>query len=110
MAVTGPFEATLESRAPAERLAVTYVSSDFFSVLRTRPLLGRDFRAEDDRQGAHPVAILSHRVWQTYLGSDPAILGSSISLDRRPYTVIGVLGPSSVSIALRTCLFRSATQ
>ena len=93
IAVSGPFEATLESRAPDERLPVTYVSSDFFSILRTRPLLGRDFRPEDDAQGAPPVAILSHRIWQTNFGSDPAILGSTVSLDRRQYTVIGVLAP-----------------
>ncbi len=93
MAVSAPFEATLESRAPAERLPVTYVSWEFFSILRIRPLLGRDFVAEDDRQGAHPVAILSNSTWQTHFGSEPAIVGSTVSLDRRPYTVIGVLGP-----------------
>lgn len=93
MAAVGPYEATLESRTPAERMPVTYVSADFFSILRTRPLLGRDFRPEDDRQGAHPVAVLSYRIWQTYFGSDPALLGASINLDRRPYTVIGVLPP-----------------
>ncbi|HUI56615.1 MAG TPA: ABC transporter permease [Bryobacteraceae bacterium] len=93
MAVSAPFEATLESHAPAERLPVTYVSSEFFSILRIQPLLGRDFVAGDDRQGAHPVAILSYRIWQTYFGSDPAILGATVSLDRRPYTVIGVLAP-----------------
>ena len=93
IAVSGPYEATLESRAPAERLPVTYVSSDFFSILGTRPMLGRDFRPEDDRQGAPPVAILSHRIWQTNFGSDSAILGASVSLDRRQYTVIGILAP-----------------
>ncbi len=93
IAVTAPWEATLESRAPAERLPVTYVSSDFFSILRARPRLGRDFLPEDDQPGAHPVAILSHRVWETYFASEPGILGASISLDRRPYTVIGVLAP-----------------
>jgi putative ABC transport system permease protein len=94
IAVSAPYEATLESRAPAERMPVTYVSSAFFSILRSRPLLGRDFRSEDDREGAPPVAILSHRVWQTHFGSDPAILGATIRLDRRPYTVIGVLAPA----------------
>jgi putative ABC transport system permease protein len=93
MAVSAPYEATLESRAPTERMPVTYVSSAFFSILRSRPLLGRDFRREDDGQSAPPVAILSHRIWQTHFGSDPAILGATIRLDRRPYTVIGVLAP-----------------
>jgi len=91
MAAVGPYEATLESRLPAERLPVTYVSADFFRILGMHPLLGRDFRAEDDRQGAHPVAILSNRIWRTNFGGDPAILGATVNLDRRPYTVIGVL-------------------
>ena len=91
MAAVGPYEATLESRATAERLPVTYVSADFFRILGTHPLLGRGFRTEDDRQGAHPVAVLSYRVWQTNFGGDPAILGANVNLDRRPYTVIGVL-------------------
>ena len=94
IAVDAPYDATLESRAPAERLPVTYVSSDFFSILRTPPVLGRDFRAEDNRSGAQPVVILSHRMWQTHFGSDPAILGATISLDRRPYTVIAILAPN----------------
>jgi putative ABC transport system permease protein len=93
MAVTGTWEATLESRAPAERLPVTYASSDFLSVLRARPMVGRDFRPEDDREDAPPVAILSHRIWRTYFSSDPSVVGAVVSLDRRHYTVIGVLAP-----------------
>ena len=91
MAAVAAYEATLESRAPAERLAVTYVSADFFRVLGTHPVLGRDFRVADDRQGAPPVALISYRIWQANFGGDPDILGASVNLDRRPYTVIGVL-------------------
>ncbi len=94
MAVAAPYDATLESDAPAERLPVTYVSSDFFSVLRTAPALGRDFTPSDDRPGAPPVAILSHSIWQTHFGANPAIIGAKIILDRRPYTAIGVLPPA----------------
>jgi putative ABC transport system permease protein len=93
IAVTAAWDATLESRAPAERLPVTYVSAEFLRLLRIRPVLGRDFRPEDDRPGAPPVAILSHRIWETHFESDPGIVGGKISLDRRPYTVIGVLAP-----------------
>ena len=95
IAVHAPYDAILESRAPAERLPVAYVSSDFFSILRSGPVLGRDFRPEDDHPGADPVAILSHRIWQTHFGSDRAIVGTTVVLDRRPYTVIGVLAPTS---------------
>ena len=93
IAVVASYEATLEGRAGADRIPVTYVSSSFFSILRTQPRLGRDFRLEDDQPGAAPVAILSHRAWQTYFGSDPSILGATVRMDRRPYTVIAVLPP-----------------
>ena len=93
MAVSAPFEATLESGTSAERLPVTYVSSEFFPLLRIRPLLGRGFVAGDDRQGAEPVAILSYHIWRTHFGSDQAILGTTAGLDRRRYTIVGVLGP-----------------
>jgi len=113
MAAVAPYDATLESRVLAERLPVTYVSSDFFRILGTHPLLGRDFRAEDDRQGARPVAVLSYRIWQTNFGGDSAILGAGVNLDRRPYTVIGVLPagfrfyrPASVFVPLSDAVTR----
>ena len=88
-----PYDATLEVSGSAERLPVYYVSADFLRVLRTKPRLGRDFNQQDDQPGAAPCAILTHRLWQTRFGSNPAVLGSTISLDRRAYTVIGVPAP-----------------
>lgn len=93
MAVNGVYDATLVTSGNAERVPVGYVSAGFLSVLRIAPLLGRDFRPEDDRQGAAPVAILTHRIWQTRFGSDPSILGEPVSVDQRSYTIIGVLPP-----------------
>jgi len=115
MAVEAPYEATLESRAPADRLPVTYVSANFFSILRVKPARGRDFRPEDDRQGAPPVVILSNRIWQTHFAADPGILGASINLDRSPYTVIGVLPagfrfyrPANVFVPISDTITRQA--
>jgi putative ABC transport system permease protein len=93
LAAHAPYDATLEVGGSAERLPVNYVAADFLATLRTKPRLGRDFKPEDDQPGAAPVAILTHRLWQTRLGANPAILGSTISVDRRGYTVIGVLPP-----------------
>jgi putative ABC transport system permease protein len=73
-------------RAPS--LAVTHT---FFSLLGVRPMLGRDFHAEDDVPGANRVAILSHSLWQTRYGADPNILGRDILLSGVKYSVIGVL-------------------
>lgn len=93
MAINGVYDATLVASGNAERVPVGYVSAEFLRVLRTTPLLGRDFRADDDRQGAAPVAILTHRIWQTRFGSDASIVGKNISVDQRSYSVIGVLPP-----------------
>lgn len=93
MAANAVYDSTLTASGIAERVPVGYASADFLRALRISPLLGRDLRAEDDREGAAPVAILTYKIWQTRFGSDPAILGKPVSVDQRSYTVIGVLPP-----------------
>ena len=75
----------------AERLHGLRVSASFLSVLGIRPLLGRDFLDTDDRPGAVPVVMLSNALWKRRFESDPAIIGRTINLDGRAYSVIGVL-------------------
>ena len=91
MAATVVYDATLDLSGTAERIPVGYVGADFLSIFRTKPVLGRDFTSDDDTRGAAPVAILTHRIWQSRFGADPAVLGRNISVNRRSYTVIGVL-------------------
>lgn len=67
------------------------VSGNYFDVLRVQPVIGRSFSPEEDRTpGAHPVVIISYNLWQSRLGSDPAVVGKTIAFNGRPYTVIGV--------------------
>src|SRR6266508_2525435 len=73
------------------RLQARTVSWNFFRMLGVQPQLGRLFVADDDKQGAAHIVLLSHAFWQEKLGGDPAIVGKAISLDRSSYTVIGVL-------------------
>src|SRR6202167_4151645 len=76
-----------------ERVKGQPVSTDYFHVLGTQPLLGRDFLAEEDAgDGAH-VAILSYGTWQTQMGGDRETIGRTITLDGEPFTVIGVMPP-----------------
>jgi predicted permease len=65
-------------------------SSELLDVLGAAPLLGRGFREGDDVPGAEEVALLSFGLWQE-LGGDPAIVGTHVTLDGRPRTVIGVM-------------------
>ncbi|HEX9737050.1 MAG TPA: ADOP family duplicated permease, partial [Thermoanaerobaculia bacterium] len=73
------------------------VSAGFFSVLGVEPGLGRDFAPADDRPGAPPVVIVSHRLWQEELGGGPDVLGRRLELEGNgaslTATVIGVLPP-----------------
>lgn len=81
------------SGEPAE-LSTVVVTSDFFSVLAAEPQFGRVFTPEDGQRGAAPVAVLSENLWRSRFGADPGIVGRSITLDMRPYTVIGVMPAS----------------
>jgi putative ABC transport system permease protein len=76
-----------------ERFAGVAVSASLFSIIGERPVLGRDFRPDDDRPGAEPVVILSDDVWRTRYGSDADVIGRAISVNSRPHTVIGVMAP-----------------
>jgi putative ABC transport system permease protein len=78
---------------PAAHLAGCFVSANGFSALRERPILGRDFRAEDDRPGAAPVTIISHSVWTERFGADPSAVGRAIRVNGAPATIIGVMAP-----------------
>lgn len=78
-------------RRPADRLAGTFISATGFSVLRERPVLGRDFRPEDDRIGAEPVVIIGHGVWTDRFGAASSIVGRTIRVNGAPATVIGVM-------------------
>lgn len=75
-----------------ERLWASLVSSNFFEVLRVHPAGGRTF-TPDEGSAPHPVAVLSHRLWQRRFRGDPGIVGATIRLNGAPYTVVGVADP-----------------
>jgi predicted permease len=82
---------TITGGALPEHIGGREVSAGFFSLLGVTPILGRDFRAEEDLQGAAPVVILSYGLWQRRFGGDPGVLGKSVNLSDTSYTVVGVL-------------------
>ena len=67
------------------------VTGAFFDALAVRPLLGRTFRAADDREGARPTVVVTHAFWTNVLGADPGVVGSGLTLTGVDFTVIGVL-------------------
>ncbi len=66
-------------------------SLDMLPLFGVQPLMGRFFTADEMRPGHDQVAILGHRLWQTRYGADPAILGKTIRLDEKAYTIVGVM-------------------
>lgn len=70
-----------------------YVSGTFFSTLGVRAFGGRLFGSEDDQPSAPPVAVISHRLWQTAYASDPTVVGSTFVIEGHPMTIIGVAPP-----------------
>jgi putative ABC transport system permease protein len=82
---------TLGTRDGVERIAGWQVSSEIFSVLGVAPALGRPFTAAEDLPGAGNFIVISDSLWRTRFQSDPGILGSKLSLDGDPYTVIGIM-------------------
>ncbi|MFZ1218272.1 MAG: ABC transporter permease [Chthoniobacterales bacterium] len=74
-----------------ERVIGARVSSDIFQLLRVQPALGRDFTAEEDRDGAERVVILSYDFWQHRFGGDRNAIGQTIKLSDQTYTIVGVM-------------------
>ncbi|HET8921563.1 MAG TPA: ABC transporter permease [Candidatus Acidoferrum sp.] len=90
-----------------ERLHAHMISAEFFPTLGVKPMLGRNFRSDEDRAGASPVAILADGLWKRKFASSQDIIGKNISLNGKSYTVVGVaqgritnLSPSDVFVPI----------
>ena len=70
------------------------VTPEIFPLLKAKPLQGRTLLPEDGKPGAVPVAVLSEDLWRSRFGSSPALIGKSITLDMRSFTVVGILPES----------------
>jgi putative ABC transport system permease protein len=82
---------TLTGRGEPSEARTIVVTQNFFSVFGTKPLLGRTLLPADGERGAAPVVVLSEGMWRGQFGADPKIIGSPITLDMRPFTVVGVM-------------------
>ncbi|MEK6304430.1 MAG: ABC transporter permease [Acidobacteriota bacterium] len=76
-----------------ERIGGVRMAVNLFSLLRVKPLVGRDFLDSEGLAGAEPVLIISHGLWQQRYRADPNLIGRALNVDGKSYTVIGVLPP-----------------
>ncbi len=96
MAIVGTDEATLINEGEPLRVHSAIVSADFFQTLKIQPMLGKVFRAEDDQPGTNggfDSLMLTYSCWKNRFAGDAKIVGRTIKLDDRPFTIIGVTPP-----------------
>jgi putative ABC transport system permease protein len=84
--------ATFDGDAP-ERVRTATVHGHLFSILGVKPIHGRLFNAEEDRPGGPAVVILGNALWQRRFGGDPAMVGRTVQISGRTFSVVGVMGP-----------------
>ncbi|HVT61159.1 MAG TPA: ABC transporter permease [Thermoanaerobaculia bacterium] len=94
IAITRGTGYSLTGRGDAEQLRALAVSSDFFSLLGVKPLLGRSFARGEDEIGAAPSVLVSEAFWRRKLGAAPDVLGQSLTLDGKDFTILGVVPAS----------------
>jgi predicted permease len=85
------WSANLTGDGPAERLVGLRVSDNFFDLLGVPAAVGRSLQPGDDEPGNEKVVVLAHGLWQRRFGGDPAVVGSRLTLNGEPFTVVGVL-------------------
>lgn len=90
----GGAQFNLTAGGEVRRAEGNWVSGDYFSTLGVRAASGRLLARGDDVRGCPAVAVLGHRFWQNEYGGSPAVIGTTILLDRKPYEIIGVTDPS----------------
>jgi putative ABC transport system permease protein len=82
---------TLTGAGEPERFRAAMVSANFFPLLGIRPLLGRNIAPDEDRPGRDQVVMLAYDTWQKHFGGDPGVIGRTVRLNARPYTMIAVM-------------------
>src|SRR6185295_13521553 len=84
---------TLTGKEEPERVVGLEMSANLFSLLGVKPALGRLFRPEEDKPGAPGTILLSHELWMRRFGGDPKVVGTSILVNNRASTIVGVMRP-----------------
>ncbi len=87
-------EFILTGRGAPEQLKGQRISSELLALFGVHPNPGRSFSAEEFQPGLDQVVLISHRLWQSRWGADPNLIGQSVTLQRKSYTVVGIIPQS----------------
>lgn len=74
-----------------EKITGNAVSPNFLPMMGVRPILGRDFDPSEEESGTAPVVLLGYPLWVSHFGADPGVIGRTITLDGRSFSIVGVL-------------------
>ena len=85
----------------AETFPGEFVSGNYFTTFGLQPFAGRLLTPQDDTPGAPPAIVMNYRVWQEHYGSDASILGSTLMVNGKPFTVVGITPPGFYGDRLR---------
>ncbi|HXS75776.1 MAG TPA: ABC transporter permease [Terracidiphilus sp.] len=94
VAASEPVEFNLTGTGQPQRVNAARISATALPVLGVAPEIGRNFTEAEDRYGSDHVVLLSHELWASQYGSDPAIVGKAIHMDETAYMVVGVMPAS----------------
>jgi predicted permease len=98
----GPQTSVREGGQPGKELSTEFVSGNYFQTLGIGAFSGRVFSAQDDAAAAAPAAVISYASWQGNFGSDPKIVGKTLSFQGHPVTVVGIAPPGFYGDRLTT--------
>jgi len=101
MAISRPISFSLTGTGEAEQLKAELLSSDYFSLLGVKPIIGRMFAPGEDEVGAAPIVLISAGLWKRKFGSSPEVLGRTITLDGGGFTIVGVI-PAEFDLLTRS--------
>ena len=91
LAASASWEASLTGGAEPERVKSARVTEGYFETLGVEPIYGRTFTREEEQSGRDQIVVLGNGIWQQRFGGDPNILGQTITLNDRSYTVVGIM-------------------
>ncbi|MGA8145670.1 MAG: ABC transporter permease [Candidatus Acidiferrales bacterium] len=101
MAISREISFSLTGAGEAEQLKAELLSSDYFSLLGVKPVIGRMFAPGEDEVGAAPIAMMSEGLWKRKYGSSPDVVGRTMILDGGSFTVVGVI-PANFDLMVRS--------
>ena len=94
---------TLRGKGEPVRVQSVAITPDFFRLLAVKPVLGRVLLPSDENASAGNVAMIRDSLWRSYFGSDPGVIGSTVSVGDQSYTIVGIIPTESVPMTSEFC-------